>query len=60
MFEEYTTNQILTFVLVWGVISAMPAWWVIYIEGKRIMPDAERDKNFKPWVRHDVKNWSYL
>lgn len=34
-------------------------WWVIAKSGK-FKPVAERDEGYKPFVRHDYENWSYV
>ena len=58
--EEYLTMWHLKALIIYVLSSSILPWYVIW-RNKRLKPDAERDiERFKPFVRHDYNQWSYV
>jgi|688.fasta_scaffold462332_1 hypothetical protein len=47
----------LLWLIIWIILNCGPAWYVIY-KHKNTQNDVE--SRFKPFVRNDYQNWSYL
>ena len=56
MFENWSWT---TLILLWTIANCGPMWFTIYINQK-FKPDQSRDEKFKPFVRTDLRQWSYI
>jgi len=59
MFEDWTAQNWVAFLVFWVVLNSFPTWLTIYSE-RRLLPNPERDAKFQPWVCKDRPRWSYF
>ena len=60
LFESYMTLWHLKMLLLWILANCLLPWYAIW-RNKRLRPDPARDiERFKPFIRTDYDNWSYI